>query len=115
MSAGIAIVIESLGGGGAQHVASTLANAWSGAGYPVTVITFRAQDQDVFKLNVNVGRVVIGGSLESPNAWTAAMANLRRIWRLRAALKAARLKMCSHLSARPMSSRCSPVPVSANV
>jgi glycosyltransferase involved in cell wall biosynthesis len=50
----IAIVIESLGGGGAQHVASTLANHWVANGLAVTAITFSEAGSDVFQLDDRV-------------------------------------------------------------
>ncbi len=90
MSEKIAIVIESLGGGGAQHVAATLANAWAGNRIDVTVITFQAPETDVFKLHAPISRVVIAGSKPSGNLAAALIGNLRRIGRLRAALKACR-------------------------
>lgn len=87
MNTSVAIVIESLGGGGAQHVASTLANAWAAAGISVTVITFQEPATDVFKLDPRVKREVIGGVGASSGALSALWANIDRVRRLRAALK----------------------------
>ncbi|MDT3687757.1 MAG: glycosyltransferase [Pseudorhodoplanes sp.] len=89
MTKDIAIVIESLGGGGAQHVASSLANAWAAKGKAVTVITFRDQASDAFKLDARIRRIVIGGSRPSRTLFAAIGSNLRRIVSLRAALKSA--------------------------
>ena len=85
--AGVAIVIESLGGGGAQHVAATLANTWAAGGFDVTVITFQGVESDVFRLGPHVRRTVVGGRADSAGAAAAIVANLRRIRTLRAALK----------------------------
>jgi len=57
----VAIVIESFGGGGAQHVASALANHWVENGIAVTAITFSGAQSDVFKLDNRVRRIVVGG------------------------------------------------------
>ena len=54
----VAIVIESFGGGGAQHVASALANHWSGQDIAVTAITFAKPETDVFTLDPRVRRIV---------------------------------------------------------
>ena len=80
------IVIESLGGGGAQHVSSTLANTWADRGDAVTVITFLDAKHDIFKLDPKVRRIIIGGTNKSPNPFAATIANLVRIRRLRAAV-----------------------------
>lgn len=87
MTGAVAIVIESLGGGGAQHVATTLANAWAAQGRQINVITFRDRDSDAFALDPRVCRVVIGGAADSPNPAAAMAANLRRILRLRSTLR----------------------------
>ena len=87
MSRSIAIVIESLGGGGAQHVAAMLANTWAADGVAVTVGTFQGPGADVFKLDGRVGRVVIGGNRLSGDAIAAVLANWCRIRALRASLK----------------------------
>ena len=80
------IVIESLAGGGAQHVSSTLANTWADRGDAVTVITFLDAKHDIFKLDPKVRRIIIGGTNKSPNPFAATIANLVRIRRLRAAI-----------------------------
>jgi GalNAc-alpha-(1->4)-GalNAc-alpha-(1->3)-diNAcBac-PP-undecaprenol alpha-1,4-N-acetyl-D-galactosaminyltransferase len=87
MTERIAIVIESLGGGGAQHVAATLANAWASKGVDVTVVTFQAPETDIFRLDPRISRVVIGGSKPSANLAAALLGNFRRIFHLRAALR----------------------------
>jgi len=85
-----ALVIESLGGGGAQHVASTLANRWAAAGRRVCIITLQGPETDVFALDPSVRRIVIGGARPSSSAWAGLAANLRRIAALRRALRESR-------------------------
>jgi len=87
MSRSIAIVIESLGSGGAQHVAATLANAWADAGIAVTVITFQGQETDFFKLDHRINRLIIGGARRAAGLWSAISSNVGRILKLRGALK----------------------------
>jgi GalNAc-alpha-(1->4)-GalNAc-alpha-(1->3)-diNAcBac-PP-undecaprenol alpha-1,4-N-acetyl-D-galactosaminyltransferase len=87
MNGSVAIVIESLGAGGAQHVASTLANAWADAGVAVTMITLQDRKHDFFRVDKGVNRIVIGGAGVSPNSIKATIANIQRIWKLRKALR----------------------------
>jgi GalNAc-alpha-(1->4)-GalNAc-alpha-(1->3)-diNAcBac-PP-undecaprenol alpha-1,4-N-acetyl-D-galactosaminyltransferase len=86
----IAIVIESLGGGGAQHVATTLANAWAAQGRLVTVITFRDQTSDIFQLDRDVRRIVVGKAEPSRSLYAAILGNITRLYLLRSALKKSR-------------------------
>jgi GalNAc-alpha-(1->4)-GalNAc-alpha-(1->3)-diNAcBac-PP-undecaprenol alpha-1,4-N-acetyl-D-galactosaminyltransferase len=84
----VSIVIESLGGGGAQNVVSAVANAWCKAGRIVHVITFSAPDSDRFALDPAIHRTVIGGVGEAKSLLQAILANIRRLVRLRKAIKA---------------------------
>ena len=86
MTQRITIVIESLRGGGAQQVATALANMWADRGDIVTVITFLRAESDVFSLDPRVRRISIGGAQKSRNAVSALFANFKRVWRLRAAI-----------------------------
>jgi GalNAc-alpha-(1->4)-GalNAc-alpha-(1->3)-diNAcBac-PP-undecaprenol alpha-1,4-N-acetyl-D-galactosaminyltransferase len=87
MNDSVVIVVESLGGGGAQHVASTLANTWAKHGLNVTVITMQGEEHDAFALAPQVRRLTIGGSDVSRWFGAAIVANIRRIRSLRAALR----------------------------
>ena len=87
--ADVTLVIESLGGGGAQHVAAALANRWASLGRRVAVVTFLAPSADAFPLAAAVQRVVIGGVGDSPSRWRGLMANLHRVRALRRALRRA--------------------------
>ena len=82
-----AFVIEGLGGGGAQHVLTTLANHWAKAGRSIAVITLSGPEHDAFPLDSDVRRIVIGGTDISSNPLAALFAN---IWRLRALRRALR-------------------------
>lgn len=81
-------MIESFGGGGAQHVASALANHWVADGVPVTAITFSDPQSDVFKPDPRVHRIVVEGRGASANALAGLLSNLARIRNLRAAIRA---------------------------
>lgn len=87
MNQAVTVIIESLGGGGAQQVASHLMNAWAMRNIAVTVISLRGSECDAWPVDRRVERVVIGGAHNSSNVLTAIFANLRRIRRLRAALR----------------------------
>ena len=88
MTGGVAIVIESLGGGGAQHVASALANHWAAQGKAVTAITFSTPDSDVFTLDPRVRRLSVGGSGTSAHPLIGLFANVVRIRHVRTAIRA---------------------------
>ena len=90
MTRHLAIVIESLGGGGAQHVATSLANAWATEGADITVITLQDAANDAFTLDPRIRRIVIGGSGRSSSSLSALLANFRRVRSLRAAIRASR-------------------------
>ena len=83
----IAIVIESFGGGGAQHVASTLANHWVANGVSVIAITFSKPEADVFTLDIRVRRIVIDAGGNSANARAGLVANAARIRAIRDAIR----------------------------
>ena len=81
-------MIESFGGGGAQHVASALANHWVANGVSLTAITFSKPENDVFKLDTRIRRIVVDGGGASANALAGLVANSARIRALRAAIRA---------------------------
>jgi glycosyltransferase involved in cell wall biosynthesis len=88
MTGGIAIIIESFAGGGAQHVAATLANAWAQQQRAVTAISFAEAHDDVFRLDPSIQRIAIGGQRNSSSFAGAMIANIRRLRRLRSAIRA---------------------------
>ena len=87
LHADAALVIEGLGGGGAQHVLSTLANHWAKAGRSIAVITLTGPERDAFPLDSAVRRIVIGGADVSSNPFAALFANIGRLRALRRALR----------------------------
>lgn len=84
----IAIVLPSLVGGGAERVASELANHWIERGRRVAIITIDADREPCYPLDARVVRC--GLDLRSDSRWvaTAVWNNLRRVRRLRRQLVA---------------------------
>lgn len=80
-------MIESFGGGGAQHVASALANHWVANGISTAAVTFSKPEIDVFRLDPRVRRIVVDGGGPSANAFAGLFANATRIRALRAAIR----------------------------
>jgi GalNAc-alpha-(1->4)-GalNAc-alpha-(1->3)-diNAcBac-PP-undecaprenol alpha-1,4-N-acetyl-D-galactosaminyltransferase len=83
----IALVISSLGPGGAERVMSILANAWAVRGTEVTLITLGNAGGDFYRIDPRVRRVGLGVAAHSSNALAGAVRNVRRILALRAALR----------------------------
>lgn len=84
----IAVVIESLRGGGAQRVVSRLIPAWIERGYSVTLITLQSADVDTYGVPSGCRRIVLGGTGYSKNVASSLVANWRRFRRLRFAIRA---------------------------
>lgn len=84
----IALVISSLGGGGAERVMATLANAWVHDGIEVTLITLASRAEDVYPLDDAVERVDLDQTGSSSNFLQALIRNIVRVRRLRATLVA---------------------------
>ncbi len=89
----VALVISDLGGGGAQRVATTLANAWAREGRRVAVLTLAAPETDLFFVDPSVARHHLGGIGDSQGLVSKLGANLRRIIALRRALQIASPKV----------------------
>jgi glycosyltransferase involved in cell wall biosynthesis len=88
-----AVVIADLGGGGAQRVVAQLTRAWSEAGHAVVVITLAPAQAHTFDLDPRVRVVALDLAGASPHVLAAILANMRRISRLRAALRASGAKV----------------------
>lgn len=86
----IVFVIESMGGGGSQRVASALLDHWVQSGKSVALITFRGEVTDVFDVDARVKRYVIGGALKSSGIVEAVLNNFRRALAIRRVLKGTR-------------------------
>jgi GalNAc-alpha-(1->4)-GalNAc-alpha-(1->3)-diNAcBac-PP-undecaprenol alpha-1,4-N-acetyl-D-galactosaminyltransferase len=88
----VAIVIESMGGGGAQQVVGQLLSKWVDRGDSPVLITFNSNHDDstVIPLGVELHRVDSQGP---SNGWRqAVVANLARLWRIRRAIKNTRAR-----------------------
>jgi glycosyltransferase involved in cell wall biosynthesis len=85
----LAVVISSLGLGGAEAVACRLAAGWAGRGWRVRVITLAGREADFFHLPPEVERAALGLAGESAHPAQAAARNLARLGALRRALAAA--------------------------
>ena len=83
----IALVIASLGSGGAERVMSLLANHWAERGDDVTLITLQTSASDAYTLDGRVTRVALG-LVQDSNGLAGALANnWRRLSALRSALR----------------------------
>ena len=82
----VALVIHDLKAGGSEKVLTFLAQAWHRQGRPVHVITFADECADFFHPGPGVQRIVLG----LPMGTGGLLNSLRRILRLRRALKKAR-------------------------
>lgn len=89
LSAELALVISDLKSGGAQRVAALLANHWAARGRRVAVITQAGREDDFFRLDSRVRRIVAGGLGASPDPVRRLLRNLQGIARLRKALVSA--------------------------
>ena len=83
----VAFVLSDLASGGAQRAVTTVVNAWGNEGRRVCVITLASPSWDFFELHPSVERLVIGAREPSSTPWHGLLANLRRIKRLRRAVK----------------------------
>ena len=83
----IALVIASLGPGGAERVMSVLANYWAERGDDVTIITLESIEADVYVLDRRVKRAALGLVADSEGMFSALANNWQRIRALRAAIR----------------------------
>lgn len=86
----LTLVISSLGVGGAERVLATLANAWAGKGFAVSIITLDAGATSFYPLHDAIVRVALNVQGASRSLSQAATANLWRAWRLRLAIRRTR-------------------------
>lgn len=83
----IMIVIHSLRGGGAERVAVDLSAYWQRLGYQVSLVTQQTKKTDVYAVPAGVERYVMGTAHDSGGGWKGAIANWRRVRRLRKLIK----------------------------
>ncbi|WP_194712678.1 glycosyltransferase family 4 protein [Noviherbaspirillum soli] len=81
------IYLHSLESGGAERVAANLANHWARKGWQVTIATVEAIERDFYELDPRVARIGFGLSGDSRGIVEAAIRNVARIRRLRAAIR----------------------------
>ncbi|HJR10618.1 MAG TPA: glycosyltransferase family 4 protein [Rhodanobacteraceae bacterium] len=86
----LALVISSLGGGGAERVMTLLANAWVERGNEVTVITLASDRMDRYPLDPAVRRIALDVAGNSAGVLAAIGHNVVRIRALRRAIAANR-------------------------
>ncbi len=82
----LTLVISSMSTGGAERTVSYLANAWAAKGWSITLLTLEATPS-FYSLDPRVSYRPLGIAGESPSLWTAVGNNLRRITRLRSAIR----------------------------
>jgi len=84
----IAFVIPSLGAGGAERVATLLANEWSANGHDVTLVTFETPGTEpFFTLDPGVSLRELAASAESRGLLARLSTNVARVSRLRSGLR----------------------------
>jgi GalNAc-alpha-(1->4)-GalNAc-alpha-(1->3)-diNAcBac-PP-undecaprenol alpha-1,4-N-acetyl-D-galactosaminyltransferase len=79
----ICLVINSLGCGGAERVASTLANEWTRDGHETSVVTFATLGRGFYQLDPRIDRRDLDLMRQSSGIVSAIMANVSRLRRLR--------------------------------
>lgn len=82
----VLIVISGLGAGGAERVASTMANYWAGEGRGVGLMTLASLQADHYKLDSAVTRLSLDIIWPSRNSWHGMRSNLRRMRMIRRAI-----------------------------
>lgn len=84
----VALIIESMGGGGAQRVVAEVAADLLAHGHPVSLITFAEPDNDAVAVPSGVERLVVGAVERGHGPLGGIIANIRRICALRRVLRA---------------------------
>lgn len=84
------IFIHSLSGGGAERVASTLANYWSSAGWNITVLTLSGERMDTYTVNPSVHRIRLGMTAQSRGLFSGLLGNVLRVRAIRRILRSTR-------------------------
>lgn len=84
----VMVFIHSLHGGGAERVAADLTAHWVHAGHEVTLVTQADARGDAYALEPRVTRRVLGTAGLSGGGWRGLWANVVRVRRLRAQIRA---------------------------
>src|SRR6185503_5916122 len=83
----ILLFIHSLMGGGAERVATNLANHWAAKEWEVTSVTLAAKHLDAYELDGRVERIALGFVDENRSVAHDAWKNARRVSALRRVLR----------------------------
>lgn len=83
----IALVISTLGAGGAERVMTLMANHWAVQGHSPTLITLDSAGRDFYPVHHGVRRVGLGLLGDSAGLCQATVGNLRRVLGLRTAIR----------------------------
>lgn len=86
----IALVISSLGLGGAQRVLMAMAAYWQKKGWEVVIITLSTEGDDFFSVPVGTKRISLGLVGRSRNTISGLWSNIRRILAIRRAIALAK-------------------------
>jgi glycosyltransferase involved in cell wall biosynthesis len=86
----ITLVIEALGGGGAERVVSVMSDYWAKHGQEVTLITLALEKEDFYTLHPQIHRIALGLRGPSPSFLDAIRNNVMRVKGLRHAIKTSR-------------------------
>jgi len=86
----IAVIIHSLGGGGAERTLVDLASAWRARGDLVTIITLSDAKDDAYVLHPAINRLTLDVAGSSDGFLQALLANAKRVMRLRRVIKSTR-------------------------
>jgi len=86
----IMLVINSLGRGGAERIMTALGNHWAETGHQITLVTFSADQQIIYRLNPAIQRVCLDFGGKSRSVVGALARNIRGILRLRRYLRTER-------------------------
>jgi GalNAc-alpha-(1->4)-GalNAc-alpha-(1->3)-diNAcBac-PP-undecaprenol alpha-1,4-N-acetyl-D-galactosaminyltransferase len=86
MTRRILLVISSLGAGGAERVAATMANYWDDAGHRIGLLTYATRVQDHYELHPQVERIGLDLLWDSHGMWDRLTSFYKRTLRLRRAI-----------------------------
>jgi Glycosyltransferase len=84
----ITIAISSLGQGGAERIASIMANYWGDRGHRVSIVTLsKAETAPAYPLGKSIELYNLGLSGQSDNVVHGALGNFKRVWEIRKNLR----------------------------
>jgi glycosyltransferase involved in cell wall biosynthesis len=77
------IIISTLGSGGAERIAATLANYWSEMGWDITLVTLAGSDDDFYKLDSSIERIRLNFSRSRGVLFGGLLDKLSRLYKFR--------------------------------